>query len=62
MNVISIIFGVFCFFFGCWVMLIHQIYYRIVEKEERANFSFKLKAAGIVLIVIGVAFIFKGCD
>ena len=58
MNLMIIVFGGLCIFFGGGVIL----FYQNLKKSERGGFSFKLRTAGIGLIIIGIGLIVKSCN
>lgn len=58
MNLMIIILGIACIIGGIWLIL----FYQNLEKNERGGFSFKLRTAGIGMIIIGIGLIVKNCS
>ncbi|WP_396187172.1 hypothetical protein [Flavobacterium sp.] len=57
MDLIVAVIGALCIFIGIWLIF----FYNDLAKEKRGGFSFKLRTAGIGLIIIGIGLIFKNC-
>lgn len=58
MDLMIIVFGCLCICFGVGIM----VFYQNLKRSERGGFSFKLRTAGIGLIIIGIGLIVKSCN